>query len=107
MSEYQDFVGFRRRIREFVHGAAARAFQELGVADAASVHTRAAQKHACLAGEQALEHALGVVIAIRRFLLGFGRNDGIPDQEDRELRCWVSLEQRLREPKRIIERSVP
>ena len=44
----------------------------------------------------------GLIITIWCFLLDLGREYGIGHQEDCELRCGISLEQRVREPKRIV-----
>ena len=52
--------------------------------------------------ENPLQHPLDVVIAIRCFLLCLGRKYRIGHQKDCELHCRVSLEQRVREPKRIV-----
>ena len=72
-------------------------------AHAAGIHARAAQKHRSFAADHAPKHSLKIVIALRRFLPGLGHEYRVSHQKDYYLRGFSSLEQSVRQPKRIVD----
>lgn len=83
-SEYHHFICHHGEARQFIHGAAERSIHQVSIDHSACVHT-GAEKHLAIANDHTPQHALHVVIAVRR-LLAFGRRDnGIRHQKDRDI----------------------
>jgi hypothetical protein len=68
----------------------------------ARVHAGAAEQHLPLSGEDALQHALHIVVAVGSLLPGLGADDRVGHQEHGDIGVRIVLQERMGQPQGVV-----